>query len=55
VSEANEDILLSGRERAEGFPICCAVADTVAVVVTPSTQSERAEGFPICCGVAVAE
>jgi hypothetical protein len=27
VSEANEDILLSGRERAEGFPICCAVAD----------------------------
>jgi hypothetical protein len=44
VSEANEDILLSGRERAEGFPLCYAVA----VTVTPSFPSERAEGFTIC-------
>jgi hypothetical protein len=38
---------LNGRERAEGFNTCCAVA------VTVSSQSERAEGFPICSAVTV--
>jgi hypothetical protein len=41
---------LSGRERAEGFPLCGAVAVAVAVTiaVTPSFPSERAEDFPLC-------
>jgi hypothetical protein len=44
-------------ERAEGFPLCCAVTVAVAVTiaVTPSFQSERAEGFPVfAVAVAVA-
>jgi hypothetical protein len=53
-SEASEDIPASGRERAEGFPLCGAVAVAVAVTVAPSAQSERAEGVPICGAVAVA-
>jgi hypothetical protein len=44
----SEDIPLSGRERAEGFNICGAVAVAVAV----SSSGERAEGFPICGAVA---
>jgi hypothetical protein len=47
VSEANEDILLSGRERAEGFPaVCGAVA--VAVAVPLSVPAASGPGFKIC-------
>ena len=45
-NECERDMSLSGRERAEGFTTCCAVADAVVAVTAPF-PSERAEGFNI--------
>jgi hypothetical protein len=55
VSEANEDMPRSDRERTEGFPPVVSVTDSTAsertegfppvVSVTDSTASERTEGF----------